>query len=41
MAIISFGRIDKKLFLVIIFEIVNLINLIILQEVDEKNYNDN
>ena len=40
MAIISFGRIDKKLFLVIIVEIVNLINLIILQEVDEKNYND-
>ena len=40
MAIISFGRIDKKLFLVIIVEIVNLIDLIILQEVDEKNYND-
>ena len=36
----SFGRMDERLFLVIIVEIVDLIDLMILREVDEKNCND-
>ena len=39
MALISFGRIDKKLLLIVFIVIINLIKLIVVMEVNEKYYN--
>ena len=39
MALISFGRIDKKLLLIVFTATINLIELIVLMEVNEKYYN--
>ena len=40
MALILLGRLDKKLLIIIVIDIVHLINLIVLNEVNEKFFNN-